>query len=188
MHICNHRSRHTWFAPESFLMPLCSQTLLTPNPGNHWPHLHHQKSDVSSPECPMDEITHVVFPVWFLFSAIMFWGFIPCISRLFPLLLRTNPLCHNFFTYLLGFPGSSLDKESICNAGDPGSIPGSGRCTGEGIGYPLQYSWASLLAQLVKNPPAMQETWVWSVGSWGTFVSSFFAFINKAALCVPVFQ
>ena len=149
MHICNHRSRHTWFAPESFLMPLCSQTLLTPNPGNHWPHLHHQKSDVSSPECPMDEITHVVFPVWFLFSAIMFWGFIPCISRLFPLLLRTNPLCHNFFTYLLGFPGSSLDKESICNAGDPGSIPGSGRCTGEGIGYPLQYSWASLLAQLM---------------------------------------
>ena len=46
-------------------------------------------------------------------------------------------------------------KESACNAGDPGSIPGVGRSLGEGIGYPLQYSWASLVAQLVKNPPAM---------------------------------
>ena len=59
-----------------------------------------------------------------------------------------------------GFPGSSVDKESACNAGDPGSIPGSGRSPGEGIGYPLQYSWASLVTQLVKNPLAMQETWV----------------------------
>ena len=63
-----------------------------------------------------------------------------------------------------GFPDSSVGKESTCNAGDPGSIPGSGRFPGEGIGYPLQYSWASLVAQLVKNPPAMQETWVWSLG------------------------
>ena len=47
---------------------------------------------------------------------------------------------------------------------DPGSIPGLGRSPGEGIGYTLQYSWASLLAQLVKNPPAMQETWVRSLG------------------------
>ena len=60
-----------------------------------------------------------------------------------------------------GFPGSSVGKESPCNAGDPGSVPGTGRSTGEGIGYPLQYSWASLVAQLVKNPPAMWETWVW---------------------------
>ena len=59
-----------------------------------------------------------------------------------------------------GFPGSSVGKESTCNAGDPGSIPESGRSPGEGIGYPLQYSWASLVAQLVKNLPAMQETWV----------------------------
>ena len=59
-----------------------------------------------------------------------------------------------------GFPDSSVDKESACNAGDPGSIPGSGRSPGEGIGYPLQYSWASLVTQLVKNPLAMQETWV----------------------------
>ena len=55
-------------------------------------------------------------------------------------------------------------KESACNTGDPGSIPGSGRSTGEGIGYPLRYSGASLVAQLVKNPPAMQETWVQSLG------------------------
>ena len=53
--------------------------------------------------------------------------------------------------YFLGFPDSSVGKESTCNAGDPGSISGSGRSAGEGIGYPLQYSWASLVAQLVKN-------------------------------------
>ena len=63
-----------------------------------------------------------------------------------------------------GFPDSLVGKKSTCNAGDPGSIPGSGRSTGEGIGYPLQYSWASLVAQLVKNPPAMPETWVQSLG------------------------
>ena len=57
---------------------------------------------------------------------------------------------------------NSVGKESTCNAGDPGSIPGSERSAGEGIGYPLQYSWASLVAQLVKNPPAMWETWVWT--------------------------
>ena len=62
--------------------------------------------------------------------------------------------------YIVGFPDSSVGKESACNAGDPGSIPGSGRATGEGIGYPLQYSWAYLVAKLVKNPPAMRETWV----------------------------
>ena len=65
---------------------------------------------------------------------------------------------------MVGFPDSSVGKESACNAGDPGSIPGLGRSAGEGIGYPLQYSWASLVAQLVKNPPAMLETWVRSLG------------------------
>ena len=59
---------------------------------------------------------------------------------------------------------SSFGKESACNAGDRGLIPRSGRSAGEGIGYPLQYSWASLVAQLVKNPPAMPETWIWSLG------------------------
>ena len=60
----------------------------------------------------------------------------------------------------MGFPGSSVGKESTCNAGDPASIPGSGRSPGVGIGYPLQYSWASLVAELVKNLPAVQEIWV----------------------------
>ena len=68
--------------------------------------------------------------------------------------------CTNF----LGFPNSSVGRESACNAGNPGSISGSGRSTGEGIAYPLQYSWASLLVQLVKNLPAMQQTWVRSLG------------------------
>ena len=63
-----------------------------------------------------------------------------------------------------GFPSSSAGKESACNAGDPGSIPGLGRSAEKGIGYPLQSSWASLMAQLVKNLPAMQETWVISLG------------------------
>ena len=55
-------------------------------------------------------------------------------------------------------PASSVGKESACNAEDPSSIPGLGRSPGEGIGYPLQYSSASLVSQLVKNPPVMQET------------------------------
>ena len=59
---------------------------------------------------------------------------------------------------------SSAGKESTCNAGDPNSIPGSGRSTGEGTGYPLQYSWASLMTQLVKNLSAMQDTWILSLG------------------------
>ena len=57
-------------------------------------------------------------------------------------------------------PGSSVGKESACNAGNPGSIPGLGSSPGEGIGYPLQYSWTSLVAQMVKDPPAMWEMWV----------------------------
>ena len=56
-----------------------------------------------------------------------------------------------------------MGKESTCNAGDPGSVPASGRFSGEGIGYPLQYSWFSLVAQLVKNLSAMQETWFLSL-------------------------
>ena len=74
----------------------------------------------------------------------------------------------NFLNYLyvsmkatlsnLGFPDSSAGKESVCNEGDPGLIPGLGRPPGEGKGYPLQYSWASLMAPTVKNPPTMQES------------------------------
>ena len=63
-----------------------------------------------------------------------------------------------------GFPDSSVGKESTCNAGDPSLIPGSGRSPGEGLGYLRQYSWTSLVVQLVKNPPAMREAWVQSLG------------------------
>ena len=64
----------------------------------------------------------------------------------------------------MGFHGGSDSKESVCILGDLGSIPGLGRSPGEGIGYPLQYSLASLLAQMVKNSPAIWETWVQSLG------------------------
>ena len=65
-----------------------------------------------------------------------------------------------FQDFQMGFPCSSAGKEFTCSSGDPGSIPGSGRSPGEGIGYPLQYSWASLVAQTAKNPPTVWETWV----------------------------
>ena len=75
-----------------------------------------------------------------------------------------NIRVHMSFWITVRLPHSSVGKESACNAGDSGSIPGLGRSTGEGIGYPLQYSWASLVAQLVKNPLTMRETWVWPLG------------------------
>ena len=74
-----------------------------------------------------------------------------------------HPILPSFFIFI-HFPDSSVGKESACNARDPGLIPGSGKSLGEETGYPLQYSWASLLAQLVKNLPVMQETWVQSLG------------------------
>ena len=85
-------------------------------------------------------------------------------------------LCMNCTVYLFayqsvylipGFSDSSVGKESACNTGDPGWIPGLVRSAGEGIRYPLQYSWASLVAQLVKNLPATRETWVQSLGCKG---------------------
>ena len=75
------------------------------------------------------------------------------------LIVNTATFLHLFS----GFAGSSVGKASTCNARDPGSIPVSGRSPGEGIGYPLKYSWTSLVVQLVKNPPAMWETWVWNI-------------------------
>ena len=72
-------------------------------------------------------------------------------------------LSHSGFMHK-DFPDSSVGKESAFNEGDPTSISGSGRSPGERIGYPLQYSWASLVAQLVKNPPAIRETWIRSLG------------------------
>ena len=68
------------------------------------------------------------------------------------------------YGYVRGFPDTSDGKESAWNAGDSHLIPGLGISAGEGISYPLQYSWASLVAQLVKNLPAMWETWVRSLG------------------------
>ena len=69
---------------------------------------------------------------------------------------------HNLVTK--GFPDSSVGKVSSCNAGDPSLIPGSGKSAGEGRGYQLRYSWTSPVAQLVKNPPAIRETWAGSLG------------------------
>ena len=104
------------------------------------------------------------------------WIHIPCIGRqiLNHWAPKEVPVSSSFLRPVLeicfdtgGFflalcvPVSSVGKETACNAGDPGSIPGSGRPTGEVTGYPLQCSWASLVAQLVKNPPAMWE-WKWS--------------------------
>ena len=64
----------------------------------------------------------------------------------------------------LGFPRGSAGKESACNAGDLSSVSGLGKSLGEGKSYTFQYSWASLVTQLVKNPPAMWKTWVRSLG------------------------
>ena len=78
---------------------------------------------------------------------------------------QTNTRCNwDKLQLCLGFPGSSAGKESACNARDPSSIPGLGRSPREGIGYPLQYSWASLVAQMVKNLLVMREIWVWYLG------------------------
>ena len=92
---------------------------------------------------------------FYAFSLALRKGFFVCVS------LRPGEI---WVKLLYGFPDSSVGKESACNAGDPGSIPGSGSFPGEGIGYPLQYSWVSLVVQLVKNPPTMRETWVQSLG------------------------
>ena len=89
-----------------------------------------------------------------------------CVTLGFPLFQQQSlSLLCELLPWKQGFPDSSVSKESACNAGDPVSILRSGRSPGEGKGYPLQYSWASLVAQLVKYPPAMREIWVWSL-SW----------------------
>ena len=81
------------------------------------------------------------------------------------ILWRLHSLCLEIRKELraLGFPNSSVGKEPACNAGERYSIPGSGRSPGEGVGFPLQYYWASLVARLVKNVPAMWETWIQSL-------------------------
>ena len=77
--------------------------------------------------------------------------------------LTGKPSAH-CFQVPWGFPESSFGKEAACNAGDPGSIPGPVSSLGEGLGYPLQHSWASLGARRGTNPPAVRETWVQSLG------------------------
>ena len=76
--------------------------------------------------------------------------------------IKYNVLILGIPIYWLGFPGPA-GKETTCNAGDHGLISGSGRSPAEVIGYPLQYSWASMVAQMVRNLPAMWETWIWSL-------------------------
>ena len=73
---------------------------------------------------------------------------------------KINSHCIEELNYEKGYSDSSVGKESTCNIGDTGSISELGRSPGEGIGYPIQLSWASLVAQLVKNLPAMWDTWV----------------------------
>ena len=94
-------------------------------------------------------------PKLMLFTALI-------LSHFLPVGLCSHFLCLPWCLRKLsgGFPDSSVGKESTRNAGDPSSIPGLGRSAGDGIGYPLQYSWTSLVAQLVKNPPVIWETWV----------------------------
>ena len=93
--------------------------------------------------------------------------YIPILLRVFFSLYVNFEFYQMLFLHLLrqiywGFPHSSVCEESACNAEDPSLISKPGRSTGEGIGYPLWYSWASLVAQLVKNPPAMQlpSSWI----------------------------
>ena len=104
---------------------------------------------------------HFFFPTSFLYCPVFlvsqwFWKCAESET------LGSGPALSSRWTW--GFSNSSVGKESACNAGEASSVPGSGRSTEEGISYPLQYSWASLVAQLVKNPPAKQETWDRSLG------------------------
>ena len=99
---------------------------------------------------PHREASHLFFSSFILISC----------SFLFVFVLLPLCICYLYF--------SLAGKESTCNAGDPSSIPGSGRSPGERISYPLQYSWAYLMIQKVKNLPAMRETWVQSLGWEGS--------------------
>ena len=100
--------------------------------------------------------------------ATLLWGYlcdkISCVILICLLKLKSSYWYNTFFDLTRGFPGSSAGKESTCNIGDSSLIPVLGRSLGEGIDYQLRCSWASLVAQKVKNPPAMRETWVWSLG------------------------
>ena len=105
-------------------------------------------------------MTHVVCDLWsvpFFPLSIMPLRFIQVAVYINSFFFFLTASCISLHGYT-GFPDTSVDKESACNAGDPCSFPGSGRSAGKRIDYLLQYSWASLVAQLVKNLPAMWET------------------------------
>ena len=112
-------------------------------------------------------------PSWLSLPPSLSWTFVEPLHNLFsPLGLEWSfKAKRNHITSLwwvgmhANFLHSSAGKESTCDAGDSGSISGLGRSAWEGIGYPLQYSWASLVAPMVKNLLAMHKTWVWSL-SW----------------------
>ena len=110
---------------------------------------------------PLPPFSKPAAPIFFLSSDL-------CFHLLSLMLVLLPPFYDGHFNYIAplptGFPDSSAGKESPCNARDPGSISGLGRSDGEGIVYSVQYSWASLVAQLVKDLPAMQATWVRSQG------------------------
>ena len=91
----------------------------------------------------------------------------------------------NWFSLLQCFPGSSSGKESTCYVGDPGLIHGSGRSPREGIGYPLQYSWTSLVAQMVKKLPTMWETRVWSLAWEDTLEEGMATHCSILAWAIP---
>ena len=123
----------------------------------------------------VDQLYTYIYPLFFRFFShkghFRVLSRIPCATQqvLVGYLFYVQ-LCVYLNPQLLIYPcplllsGNSAYKESACNAGDPDSIPGSRRFPGEGIGYPLQYPWTSFVAHLVKNPPAMWETWVKSLG------------------------
>ena len=90
----------------------------------------------------------------------LLWNYVKSCVKLLKIMKHCR--IHRIF-HSICFPDSSVGKEYAYNAGDPSSNLGSGRSAGEGIGYPLQYSWPSLVAQLVKNLPVMWETWVQSL-------------------------
>ena len=130
--------------------------------------LQHHSLKTSVIQCPalfMVQFSHQVYYILLLFCVfipLIFENLIlkPQLKILTYLLKKIIVICSG----AMGFPNSSVGKELACNAGDPSSIPGSGRSAGKRTGYPLQCSWASLVVQLVKNLPATQETWVRFLG------------------------
>ena len=86
----------------------------------------------------------------------------------------------------MGFSGSSDGKEFTCNSGDPSSIPGLASSPGEWIGYPLQYSWASLVVQTVKNLPAVREAWVQPLGWEDSLEEGMTTHLSNPAWRIPM--